>query len=168
MNATHIVDIFLVDIVAFIGLGMLIGYADKYKNDGIMDNKYYQDPSTKTGLKNGSESISKLLYDSNPKDSTTSMHIKTVMKDYAKSRNISISYTSRWTPFFTVTTISDALKNDTPVELFGTFKYEINDTTKSTGNHAIVAYEMGYVQVWGLPLMAINAILVGVIMVKLL
>lgn len=133
----------------FIGLGMLIGYADKYKNDGIMDNKYYQDPSAKTGLKNGSESISKLLYDSNPKDSTTSMHIKTVMKDYAKSRNISISYTSRWTPFFTVTTISDALKNDTPVELFGTFKYEINDTTKSTGNHAIVAYEMGYVPSMG-------------------
>lgn len=127
----------------FIGLGLLVGYQDKYHNDNIMDDKYYHDPLTKTGLKNGDDSISKLLYDSNPKDSTTSKHIKTVLKDYAKSKEVSVDYISRWTPFFSFNDILKQIKNDNPVELFGTFSYEnsSNSKTESTGAHALVAYE---------------------------
>lgn len=126
----------------FIDLGLLIGYQDKYHNDDIIDDKYYENYSTKTGLKNYDDSISKYLYDLNPKDSTTSKHIKTVLKQYAKEKNVSVDYISRWTPFFSTNDILDKIKNDNPVELFGNFKYESSTSSGNTGIHAIVAYEL--------------------------
>lgn len=109
-----------------------------------MDDKYYENSSTKTGLKNYDDSISKYLYDLNPKDSTTSKHIKTVLKQYAKEKNVSVDYISRWTPFFSMNDIIDEIKNDNPVEVFGNFKYESSTSSGKTGNHAIVVYELDY------------------------
>ncbi len=127
-------------ICGFIGLGLLIGYHDTYYYNDLMDDKYYNEGNYKQGLCNDEYSISKYLYDLNPKSSTTSKHIKTVMKQYATLRNVSIDYTSRWVPFFTKNMILDAIKNDRPVELFGNYDYITNTSDKDVNGHAIVAY----------------------------
>ncbi len=127
-------------ICGFIGLGLLIGYQDTYYNNDLMDDKFYENSDYKQGLRSKENSISKYLYDLNPKSSTTSKHIKTVMKQYASIRNVSIDYTSRWVPFFTENMILEAIKNDTPVELFGNYDFIDNVSDKDVNGHAIVAY----------------------------
>lgn len=136
----------------FIALGMIVAYADRYKNDNLMDNIYYHSYG---GLKDNNESIGKYLYDLHPKDSTTSMHIKETMNIYVETRNaqipgkapISITYSSRYTPFYSANTIFNTIGHNTPVILFGNFSYSyhIGDSEKySTGNHALVAYGVEY------------------------
>lgn len=121
----------------FIGLGMLIGYTDKYKDDRVMDNKFY----ASTGLKNYSDGIGAYLYSLKPKESTTAVHITLTMDQYVKVTNIKINGHWAITPFFSNEQIYRAIKNDMPVELFGRFNYETTSGTQiNTGNHAIVCY----------------------------
>lgn len=113
-----------------------------------MDDDFYAEPGTKTELANEAEdgssvAISEYLYDLNPKETTTSMHIKNTMNMYAEERGLDISYYSRWIPFYSVSSIYDAIEDNIPVELFGNFTYVFNDDIDSggsTGNHAVVAY----------------------------
>lgn len=134
----------------FVALGMLIAYADKYKNDNYMDNRFFGDDA-KTFLCGNSDSIGKYLYDLHPKESTTSMHIKETMNIYVEERNkflpsnqqLKFDYYSRWTPFYSNGAIAEAILNNNPVILFGGFDYAESAggvQIGSIGSHAIVCY----------------------------
>jgi len=127
-------------VCGFIGLNMLIGYHDKYKNESgedIMDDIYWTD-TNKTGLKSNNESLSKYLYDLDPKDGTTSVHIHNVMQQYSNERNLTYDHTSRYKPFYTIATITNAIDRNTPVEVFGSLG---NPSSKGGINHAVVVYK---------------------------
>lgn len=126
----------------FIGLNMIYGWFDKFKSDNFMDNTYWTS-SSKVALKSGDSSFSRYLYDLDPKDSTTSVHIHNVSEQYLELRNITnIDHTSRYWGFFTAATIKGILDNGYPVELFGSLAdppgYTYGDGSKS--GHAVVAY----------------------------
>jgi len=127
------------DVCGFIGLNMLIAYHDKYKNESgedIMDDIFWTD-TTKTGLNSGNESLSKYLYDLDPKDGTTSVHIHNVMQQYSSERNLSYNHTSRYKPFYTIATVTNAIDRNTPVEVFGSLD---SPSSKGDVNHAVVVY----------------------------
>lgn len=143
----------------FIALGMLIAYKDKYEDNGLMDDKYWENSNTKTTLKSEYTSgitvsannvISKKLYDLYPKSSTTSMHIHDVAKKYLAEVKKSANHTSRWKPLFTESTIRDLIDEDNPVILFGilpkkptTANLQGDAVVLSDGDttdHAVVAY----------------------------
>ncbi|NCC55956.1 MAG: hypothetical protein EOM11_10865, partial [Erysipelotrichia bacterium] len=67
----------------------------------------------KTGL------LYEYLYDLDPKDGTTSVHIHNVMQQYSNERNLTYDHTSRYKPFYTIATITNAIDRNTPVEVFG-------------------------------------------------
>lgn len=132
-------------ICGFIALGMIIAYNDKYINDNIMNDDYWEN-SAKTKL--GSVStygegvtannvISKKLYDLDPKSSTTAIHIHDVCEKYLKEVGLSADHTSRVKPFFTESTVRKLIDKDVPVILFGSVPYQYKD---GNCNHAVVAY----------------------------
>lgn len=129
----------------FIALGMLIAYKDKYEDDELMDNKYWENENTKTTFKSKNTSgitvnadtvISKKLYDLSPKDSTTSMHIHDVAKMYLSEVGKSANHTSRWKPFFTESTVRGLIDEDNPVILFSIAP---ENPTKASSQSAVVA-----------------------------
>ncbi len=139
----------------FVALGMLIAYADKYKNDNLMQNKFYVDSINRIGLHNdyyttvNNKSISNYIYNLHPKDGTTSMHIKETMNIYVEERNkqlnsnsqMKIKWSSLWRPFISNHSIWSPIKNNCPIILFGNHEYEDNNqVTIKEKNHAVVAY----------------------------
>lgn len=117
----------------YVGLAMMIAYADKYKNDNVMSDVYYQNDRTKTGLTTDLPKYLKTLY---PKNGTISTDIMNTMKEYSKFNKINVDHYSRWLPFFTGNHLIDTVANDTPVELFGDF----SSTISNASAHAIVGY----------------------------
>lgn len=140
----------------FIALGMLIAYKDKYADDDLLADAYWETNSilnsqNTSGITvSANNVISKKLYDLDPKDSTTSMHIHNVAKKYFAQVGVSVNHTSRWKPFFTEGTVRNLIDDDNPVILFGSVPD--NPTTTSvmnvtpmssegdSSNHAVVAY----------------------------
>lgn len=128
------------DNCGFIALNMMIAYHDKYKNktdEDIMDDKYWYNPE-KTALKSFEDSLSQYLYDLDPKDGTTSVHIHNVMKKYSEERNLSYDHTSRYKPFYTIETVMNAIDRNTPVEAFGNLG---NPLGSGSVSHAVVIYK---------------------------
>lgn len=132
-------------ICGFIALGMIIAYNDKYVDDNIMDNVYWED-NTKTLLNSSNTTgitpsaanvISKKLYDLDPKDSTTAIHIHDVSEEYLDEVGLLANHTSRVKPFFTEGTVRNHIDDGIPVILFGNVPYQYQD---GTCNHAVVAY----------------------------
>lgn len=109
----------------FIALWMLIAYKDKYEDDELMSDSYWETDSTlnsinSTGVTVSSRTvISQKLYELDPKDSTTSMHIHSVAKKYLSEVEKSASHTSFRKPFFTEGTIRSLIDAGNPVILFG-------------------------------------------------
>lgn len=127
----------------YIGLGLMIGYADKYKNDSLMDDSYYNTLPGKFGLKNGTNGIGEHLYSLNPKSGTTSYSVQDTMNKYIKERNVTLKKQyCTFTPFYSNNDLFNAINNDIPVELFGNFGYSYDGTDEdgTANNHAIVAY----------------------------
>ena len=133
-------------ICGFIALGMIIAYNDKYINDDIMNDSYWEDPANKTLLNSKNTSgltisadtvISKKLYDLDPKDSTTAIHIHDVSEKYLDEVGLTADHTSRVKPFFTESTVRNHIDDDIPVILFGNVPYQYKD---GSCNHAVVAY----------------------------
>lgn len=139
----------------FIALGMLIAYKDKYEDDDLMSDNYWENDNilnskNTSGLTVSADNvISQKLYELDPKDSTTSMHIHDVAKQYLSEVGKSANHTSRWKPFFTEGTVRNLIDAGNPVILFGSVPS--NPTTVSTSsviassegdssNHAVVAY----------------------------
>lgn len=126
----------------FVGLNILYAFFDKFVDDKYMDDQYWTN-STKTQLKNNDSSFTKYLYDLDPKDTTTSIHIHSVSKQYLSLKGITdIDHTDRYWGFFTKSTIKGILDNGYPVELFGSLEDPPNysGTGKKSG-HAVVAYQ---------------------------
>lgn len=144
----------------FIALGMLIAYKDKYEDDGLMSDSYWETESTlnsiySVGITPSARTIiSQKLYDLDPKDSTTSMHIHSVAKKYLSEVGKSAKHTAPWKPFFTEETVRKLIDAGNPVILFGnlpddpttsgTIDTHTSSSDKATSNHAVVAY--GYSQ----------------------
>lgn len=122
----------------FVGLNMLVAYHDKYKNNNIMDDSFWSN-SGKTLLKSGDSSLTKYLFNLDPKASTTSMHIHSVMKQYAKKRRVSVSHTSLYWGFFNDSTVRKKIDRNVPVELFGNM-LNVKDYDSKI-NHTVVAFE---------------------------
>ena len=126
----------------FVGLNILYAFFDKFVDDKYMDDQYWTNAS-KTQLKNNDSSFTKYLYDLDPKDTTTSIHIHSVSKQYLSLKGITdIDHTDRYWGFFTKSTIRGILDNGYPVELFGSLADPPNysGTGKKSG-HAVVAYQ---------------------------
>ncbi len=126
----------------YVGLAILYGFFDKFKDDKYMDDSYWTD-SSKTSLKSSENSFTKYLYDLDPKDSTTCIHIHSVSKQYLSKKGISdISHTSRVWGFFTKSTIKNLIDDGYPVELFGNLEDPPNyNGSGKKGGHAVIAYQ---------------------------
>lgn len=132
-------------ICGFIALGTLIAYNDKYVNDDVMDDVYWEDDdknllnsvNTAGITVSAANVISKKLYDLDPKDSTTAIHIHDVSEKYLDEVGLSANHTSRVKPFFTESTVRSHIDDGIPVILFGNVPYQYKD---GTCNHAVVAY----------------------------
>jgi len=110
-------------VCGYIALNMAIAYHDKYKNigsDDIMDDIYWTN-SQKNGLKNGNNSLTKVLFELDPHIGVNSTIIKGVMEKYAKTRGLVYKHTSRVKPFYTIETVMNAIDSDCPVLAFGDF-----------------------------------------------
>ncbi len=148
-------------ICGYIALGMILAYKDKFKNDSIMDDRFWTD-SSKTALvgyrrdSNGKivvdannnpilDSIGYYLYDNfgGGDKGLTSIGIGNVGQKYFIQRNAEIgtnfqySYLSRTIPFFNRSVITNALDNNQPVILCGLFS---NPSGGDNLKHCVVAY----------------------------
>lgn len=131
-------------VCGFIALGMLIAYKDKFIDDSVMNNQYWESGGGTLTSKNtpnitvSSETvISKKLYDLAPKDSTTAIHISDVCKLYLAEVGLTAEHTCRVKPLFTEAAVRNLIDDNVPVILFGNLPYQYQD-----GNcmHAVVAY----------------------------
>ena len=127
-------------ICGYIGLSLIIGYRDKYRDNNYMSNTYWQNSSTKNNLIDGSNSLAAHLRNKHgSSDSTDSNKIKAVSQSYFKGRNLDVTHTSKIWGTFNRNTIMDAIDADNPVLLFGSLE-DPSDNGKSI-LHAVVAYK---------------------------
>lgn len=140
----------------FIALGMLIAYKDKYEDDELLSDAYWEtdnilkSKNTSDITVSANNVISQKLYELDPKDSTTSMHIHDVAKKYLDEVGKSADHTSRWKPFFTEGTVRNLIDDGNPVILFGSvpsnpttasaLNMTISSSEGDSSNHAVVAY----------------------------
>lgn len=127
----------------YIGLGMMIAYADRYKNDNLMDDSFYNSSLSKSGLKGNENSIGEYLYNMMPKNGTCGWDMPELMSSYSKERNVTLT-TNTWKLIFTFTNqgLCNLLEDNIPIELFGIFSYSYDGSLNNgyVENHAIVAY----------------------------
>lgn len=124
----------------FIALNMLYGYLDKFYDDKYLPNQYWTD-ATKSALKAYDDSFSKYLYELDPKDGTTNIHIHKVSKQYLKNNNITdIKHLSLVLP--TRAHVANCIDAGYPAIIFGNLSHSENipSSNRDAGNHAVVAY----------------------------
>lgn len=127
-------------VCGYVGLSMIIGYRDRYRDDNYMNNDYWFDPNNKNYLKNGVNSFAAYLRNNHgSSDSTYSATIKAVSESYFSGSSLTVSHTSKLWGSFTRNTIMEVIDKDNPVLLFGSLEDPSNGGRSI--NHAVVAYK---------------------------
>ena len=124
-------------ICGYIGLAMTIAYRDCYTDDRYMDDTFWADHN-KT-LSEGRNSFGAMLRKKHgTRDSLNAAEIKAVSESYFKSIGLSVNHTAKSWGFFNRNTIMNAIDNDDPVLLVGSFVNPQN--TEKKLDHVVVAY----------------------------
>ena len=126
-------------VCGFVALNLLIAWFDRFKDDRFMDDKYWIDPRYKMSLQSWDLSLTKYLYDLDPKDWTTSMHIHKVCREYLEERNLhnAVDHTSLYWGLFNNSTMKGFLNSGYPIILFGSLE---KPNGQGQVDHAVVAY----------------------------